>query len=430
MSDPSRTGSPISGLELAGWFFAALSILYAYAVHEGIGPPPLRGELAWYDPRGFLHGLDAFEWVFAKPARVIFALVLPSAALSGFVFVSSRSALARTLALACLVAVFLFSFYGTVGTRVWEFFFWRGSAVLVMTALIIGGALAAPLLARSWLRLGWPLRTATYLPICFGAIALLRNATGTDERLYFSLSPWPAVAIFGLEVGGLFVMLWLAGVALGAAALARRAKDRRAALIGVALGVAAPAALLAAGSSFHLLPFRAGTGTFAAVALATALGIAGVAAHDRLRSDALRDRARYFSLGAALIAMPLVVGELWARLDYHWTRDVQAAAITEAMERYYARTDLYPDALEELVAAGDVDSIPTPAIGFGFLYDGEFRYTSFGTSYLLTFTAPRWVECHYNSPFHGELEEEELDPEDAAALEAVWSCPSNPPELW
>lgn len=426
MNDSSR----VSGPELAGWLFAALSILYAYAVHQGIGPPPLRGELAWYDPRGFLHGLDAFAWVVAEPARVIVVLLLPAAALTAFAFVSSRSALARTIALACLVAVFLFGFYGTVGTRVWEFFFWRGSVVLVLTALIVGAALAAPLLARSWLRLGWPLRAATYLPICFAAIALLRNATGTDERLYFSLSPWPAVAIFGLEVGGLFAMLWLAGVALGAAALARRAKDHRGALVGVALGVAMPVALVAAGSGFHLLPFRAGSGTFAAVGLAAALGIAGVAAHDRLRSDALRDRARHFSLGAALIAVPLVAGELWARLDYYWARDLQAAAITEAMERYYARTELYPDALEELVAAGDIDAIPTPAVGFGFLYDGEFRYTSFGTSYLLAFTAPRWVECHYNSPFHGELDEEELDPEDAAALESAWSCPSNPPELW
>ncbi|HJO22621.1 MAG: hypothetical protein QF890_10675 [Myxococcota bacterium] len=430
MSDPPRNGPSITGSELAGWLFTALAILYAYAAHQGIGPLPLSGELAWYDPRGFLRGSAAFAWALRVPARAIVLLVLPAAALTGLVFVASRSALARTLALACLISVSLFGFYGTLGVRVWEFFFWRGSAVLVMTALIVSCALTAPLLARSWLRLGWPLRAATYLPVCFAAVALLRNATGTDERLYFSLSPWPAVTIFGLEVGGLFAMVWLAGVALGALALARRADDPRAAVIGVALGVSLPVALIAAGAGWHLLPFRPGAGTFAGLVVATALGIAGVAARDRLHTDALRERARYFSLGAALIAAPLVAGEVWARIDYHWTRDVQAEAINEAMERYYARADLYPDELTDLVAGGDMRSIPTPAIGFGFLYDGKFHYTSFGTSYLLAFTAPRWVECHYNSPFHGDLDEEELDPEDAAALESAWSCPSNPPELW
>lgn len=430
MNPPPQTSSPTSRLELLGWLFAILSVVYAYTVHQGIGPPPVHGELAWYDPRGFLHELDSFAWAFTTPSRVMALLMLPAGALVILVFISSRSALARTLSLACLIAVFLFGFYGTVGKRVWEFFFWRGSAVLTLTALIVSCALTAPLLARSWSRLGWTLRALTYLPICFAAIALLRNATGTDERLFFSLSPWPVVAIFGLEVGSLFVMVWLAGTALGAASLARHAHDRRTAFVGLACSVAVPVGLIALGAGFHLLPFQPGMGTFAGVALATALGIAWVSARNRLHADTLRDQARYFALGAALIAVPLVTGELWARIDYHWTRDVQAAAINEAMERYYAREDLYPDTLEELVSAGDMNSIPTPAIGFAFLYDGTFRYTSFGTSYLLAFTAPRWVECHYNSPFHGDLEEEELDPEDAAALEAVWSCPSTPPELW
>ncbi|MEE2677223.1 MAG: hypothetical protein VX546_01470 [Myxococcota bacterium] len=430
MNGGLRSGPTRSGSQAVGWCFAALCVLYAYAIHQGIGPPPFQDELSWYDPRGSLHDLDLLPWVFAQPVRIILALTLPALLLAGCVFVSSRSAVARTIALASAIAVFLFSFYGTVGKQVWEFFFWRGSAVLALTAIIVGAALTAPLLARSWLRLPWPWRAATYLPICLVAIALLRNATGTDENLYFSLSPWPAIPIFGIEVGGLFAMLWLTGVALGAAALARRAANPGLALAGTAAGVGIPVALLAGGASLHLLPFRPGAGTFGGIAVATGIGIAGIAARTRIEPTQLRRRAVDFGLGAALIAIPLLIGETWSRLDYYWTRDVQAAAINDAMERYYARAELYPDTLDELVSAGDLPAIPVPAIGFGFLYDGEFRYSSFGTSYLLAFTAPRWVECHYNSPYHGDPEEEELDAEDAAALAAAWSCPSNPPELW
>lgn len=430
MTGAPRPGPTRSGLEAAGWCFTALCLAYAYAVHQGIGPPPFQGELSWYDPRGSLHDLDILPWVFDRPSRIVAFLTLPAVLLAGLAFASSRSAVARTIALASAIAVFFFSFYGTVGKRVWEFFFWRGSAVLALTAIIIGCALAAPLLARSWMRLRWPWRVAIYLPICLVAIAMLRNATGTDERLYFSLSPWPAVPIFGIEVGGLFAMLWLTGVGLGAAGLARRTTNPGLAMAGVALGLGFPVALIAAGASLHLLPFRPGAGTFAGVVLATGIGIAGIAARTRLEPRRLRRHAVDFGLGAALIAAPLLIGEAWSRLDYHWTRDVQAAEINDAMERYYARADLYPDTLQELVEAGDLPSIPVPAIGFGFLYEGKFRYTSFGTSYLLAFTAPRWVECHYNSPFHGDPEEEELDAEEVAALAAVWSCPSNPPELW
>ena len=46
-------------------------------------------------------------------------------------------------------------------------------------------------------------------------IALVRNATGTDPSLPFSISPWPAVPVFAIEVGALFVMVWMLGAALG-----------------------------------------------------------------------------------------------------------------------------------------------------------------------------------------------------------------------
>ena len=81
----------------------------------------------------------------------------------------------------------------------------------------------------------------------------------------------------------------------------------------------------------------------------------------------------------------------------------------------------------------------------GFLYDGHFRYRSFGTSFILEFPAPRWVECAYTPPyedddedfFDDEAEDDEPDEFDNLpgmsgddSLDEAWSCPSKPPELW
>jgi hypothetical protein len=92
----------------------------------------------------------------------------------------------------------------------------------------------------------------------------------------------------------------------------------------------------------------------------------------------------------------------------------------------------------ELVEANYLDAVPTPSIGFGFLYDGKFRYRSFGSSYILEFPAPRWVECAYTPPYEDDdYADEEEDAEDSGGASdgdesfgASWSCPSKPPELW
>ena len=130
--------------------------------------------------------------------------------------------------------------------------------------------------------------------------------------------------------------------------------------------------------------------------------------------------------------MPLLSAEALARWDYHRTREVRARAIIDALDRYAIEEDLYPDELEQLVAAGQLASLPRPAIGFRFLDDRGFRYQSFGTSFILEFVAPRWVECAYTPPFD---DEEELETGDAPGagerhLDESWSCPSSPPELW
>src|SRR5690606_11932655 len=261
-------------------------------------------------------------------------------------------------------------------------------------------------------------------------VAVLRNVTGTNPRLPFALSPWPAFQVFGLEVAGTVVAALLAGVALGLVGLHRLARGRGAArALGVLLlaaGLAVPPLWLWLGGGGRL-PFRTGAraGTIASGVAALALVLAALApAGPRPR---LARRARAAGTAALLVGLPLVVGELWARLDYHRTRDVRAARIIDALERHYEAEGLYPERLSALVADGYLEAVPKPAIGFGFLRDGaRFQYQAFGTSYLLEFAAPRWVQCAYNPPY----EDEEEGGEDEEAGGGAWSWPATPPELW
>ncbi len=436
---------PWSRGELLCWSLAALALLYAYGIHQGIGPAPMTAELAWYQPRGFLIYWSWLTWVFETTRRAMFVFTLPVVALSGAVFLTGRSAVARGLALSSVLATLLFVFYGDAATRIWEFFHWRASAVLALISLVVGFALAAAFLAASWLRLRWPLRLAVFIPVFFGLVAFVRNATGTNPNLPFAISPWPAVPVFGIEVGGLFVMVWLLGAALGVGgiALARSREGGSAAAPiagGIILGIGVPVALLAVGSALSLLPFKAGAGTLGFVAVACAIAIALSSATGARSPEAMRARARHLAVGAALIAVPLLTSEVWARWDYYWTREHHAREIINAMEQYLEKEELYPDELADLVKTGYLDEIPEPAIGFGFLYDGHFRYRSFGSSFILEFPAPRWVECAYTPPYDDEEEEYEEDEFDEAlglagggegdSLDEAWSCPEEPPELW
>jgi hypothetical protein len=441
---PAAPGGERTALGLA---LAAACLLYAVAIHHGIGPSPTGVALRWYEPRGFLVHWSWLAWAFETTPRLMVALTLPVVLLSFAVVAATSSALARALSVVCVVATALYLYYGDAATRVWEWFGWRASATLALLALCIGLALTAPLLAASWLRLRWPARLATYLPFALGAIAFVRNATGTDPSLRFNLSPWPAVPVFGIEAAAFFIACWLLGIAIGLRGVERGAGAARALLL-VALGIAVPLGLLAAGGALALFPFRVGRGEYAVSAAMCALGI-GFAASLRAggEADAVRQRSFTTAVGAALVLLPILVGQAWARLDYQVTREVRAREIIDALEVSFAREGLYPDELANLVASGDLAAIPRPAIGFSFLYDGEFGYRSFGTSFLLEFPAPRWVECAYTPAFEDEDETDdepeaweqadaaaradaEAGPGEAAGLGEAWSCPSKPPELW
>ena len=207
-----------------GWLALALLLAWTAAVHHGVGPVKRGYDDKWYTPRAFLFANETTQGLLESPPLAFAVLGLPAAVLASAVAVASGSALALALALSCTLATLLFAFYGTRAPLPWEFFGWRGSAVLCSVALAVGTSLAAPWLARSWRALPVWLRIALYAPLVLGAVVLLRNVTGTNEKLPFAISPWPSVPVFGLEVGALGIAMILAG--RGARRAGRRAHAR------------------------------------------------------------------------------------------------------------------------------------------------------------------------------------------------------------
>jgi hypothetical protein len=339
------------------------------------------------------------------------------------------------LATSAVIAVALFVYYGVRAPGVWSFFHWRWSVSMVLFSICLGAALTAPLLAESWKRRRWPLRLILYLPLFAAAVVFERNVTGTDDALLFAISPWPVVQVFGLEVFASIIALLLIGVAIGlwmvSRGVARSSGDLIAlSVVAAVLAAAIPAAALWWIAEQGLLPFRASPALLAvtaAIALATLAIAAGLGGGRG--SDKLPHRARIWALGGLLLGLPLLVGQIMTRLDYTTTRDDQAAQLIDALQSYYDEESLYPEKLEELVGAGLLEEIPRPRIGFAWLSQQDFLYQSFGTSSVLEFSAPRWIQCAYNPPYQDEYGEEEEE-EDLEDLGGSWSCPSKPPELW
>ncbi len=401
----------------AGWAGALLSVLWAALIHHGVGPQFRKG--SWIEPSSFLIGHVPDTLL---PALAV--LVLPCAALAVAVGFVTRSGLARALAGFATIASACFVFYGLEAERVWRFFHWRWSVAAGLFAAVIALALYAPLLATRWRQLGWPLRLATYLPLFMALVVYERNITGTNPELPFALSPWPIVQIIGLELVASTIAALEIGVALGLAGLAR---SPLIAGLGVAAAAGFPLAALALGSQSGLLPFQAGPRLYA-LSAAGSLGVLAMCALWPPRSrDAWARRAASLALGGLLAALPLVAGQALTRLDYSVTRDDRAQRIIDALAVHRQKTDTYPDALPELVQAGLLSDIPRPQIGF---FSGqEFTYQNFGESYLLEFSAPRWIQCAYNPPWLpgpgedlGDVDEDELS--------GAWSCPQKPPDLW
>jgi hypothetical protein len=411
---------PGSGARLGWLALAALLALTAF-VHHGIGPVRNPERFQWYQPRGFLFQWAATGWVTDDVRNAALALGLPALGLAAAVFATVRSALARLVALWGVLFVGLCLYYGIEAAGIWRFFHWRSSAVMALLALAVAAAAVSPLLARSWERLGWAARAASYLPVALLAVAFMRNATGTDQSLTFALSPWPVLPVFGLELLASAIALGVACLALARALLGLRSGARGLAAAsagGIALGGLALGPWAASGASPDWrIP-------------SAALGLAALAWVATSVSAASQQPGRHAALGALLAAAPILVGMALVERDYTFTRDHRARLITDALQRFYEREQAYPDRLEELVEAGLLPEVPVPRVGFRWIDPQPFVYQNFGVNYHLEFSTPRWVQCAYNPPY---LAEDEADLDDAGEDEALpgsWSCPSKPPELW
>ncbi len=431
------------------------SIAYAVTLHHGLGPRPELPDsaLGWWSPRGFLmQALVGSSWesLLNDRAKGMAVFAAPSLLLLIAVWATTRSALARAAAMTTSLATVLFLYYalGSGNSQlVWNFFHWRWSGTMLAVAAVMGCALASPWLAASWLRLGWIARLAWFLPITAAVLVIERNVTGTNAYLPFAISPWPAVQVFGFEAIGTTLAAELGGLALALLGLYRLRRGSRAlGLLVLLAGVALPAGWLALGAD-GLLPFRVTQGRLVGAAIVCTVLLAIAAIGVRLDPERLRRRAIHTAAAGVLLGLPLFVGEAWARWDYTRTRDVDAQRIIDALNHYYTSESTYPDRLEQLVEAKLLDAVPTPTIGFSLPGEAErvFTYQGFGTSYLLEFSAPRWVQCAYNPPYldeEGEQVEDDSAPDIAPVGAEVaptgddemsggaWSCPSKPPELW
>jgi hypothetical protein len=425
-------------LRWVGWILCVGLLGYAALLHKGIGPIPRTLESNWYNPRPFLlNALQASSLGGAteSASAAIALLALPALAVALAVFLTTRSSVARMLATASVIAAAIFVYYGVQAPGVWAFFHWRWSGCMVLFSLCLACALCAPLLTASWQRLGWLLRLTLYLPLFAAAVIFERNVTGTDDTLTFAISPWPVVQVFGFEVFASAIALLLVGSALGMWLVSvgrnRGAGDAIALAAVASIGAAAiPTLAFWIGSSQALLPFHAGPRLLlvtAGIALLTLAVTANLGV--RHAPDRLARRARIWALAGLLLGAPLLLGQALTRADYTSTRDTLAQSVIDALQRHYDRESLYPESLEELVTAGDLEEVPRPRIGFGPMSEQSFVYQSFGTSYILEFSAPRWIQCAYNPPYEDEYEDEE-DEEELEDLGGAWSCPSKPPELW
>jgi hypothetical protein len=425
------------GRALLGWALAGVAVLWAAFLHHGLGPYP-DGPLEPWSPREFLlrqSWITPFE---ESPALAVVAFSLPAALLLAAAAWLTRSAVARTLALAAVFASALFAFYGLrpPGPSIWNFFHWRGSAVMVGLALLLAATVDAPLLARSWLRLPTAGRVAVYLPVLVGAIVMMRNVTGTDPTLRFAISPWPVVPLFGAKIGSVAILGVIGGMAFATWSFAAGGLARR--VGGVVVALLIPA-----------LWFKLWHGSFPVRGMAVMTVVAAVFVAASLvagRSDALSVRARHLAWGFLLAVVPLVAGEAWATFDYTRTREGTARRVIDALAEYYDAHQEYPEELTQLVEEGHLERVPKPQIGFSFIESQDFQYQSFGTSYNLEFSSPDWVQCAYNPAWsedyddYDDYEEEAAEPiveeaeaesdEEETSLGESWSCPSSPPELW
>ena len=411
---------------------SALALGWTVVVHQGLGLSEGGMATRWWQPTGFLLSGPLSPWL-GEPSTGVPLLALPGALAAAVVALTSRSGLLLAVTLSSVACCALFGYYGLYAPFVWEFFHWRGSLTLLGVAVSVGAALAAPWLVRSWLALRPSVQIPAYGAPAFAVCALVCSATGTDPRLPFNFSPWPALSLFGLEVGAYSVTgLWL-GVAF-ALALASGSPSARGLLAAAGLALLVP-------PLWFVSRFGPPSGPELALlcgAGAVAFGATLLASRQRPDPPAVRaTHALHFGLAGVLLAIPLLSGRAFADADYAYTKHIAAKRISDALARYWEEEGVgYPETLETLLEAGYLAEIPRPRAGFawlaplGLVDEAQFRYVSLGSSYMLEFISTDWVQCVYNPPWEDESIEADATDETDETLEEAWSCPDSRPVLW
>jgi hypothetical protein len=408
-----------------GWILALLNVGYAIYAYYGLGPPPGGLPTDWWHPHSFMLDWSGVGGWVDRPVFGASMIALPGALLTIGTFLTTRSAIARALALSATITALLFGFCGfTFGmTMAWEAFNWRFSWVMVLTGLAIGCTIVSPLLVQRWLALPNLVKIAIYLPLFFYLIAAVRGATGTSEHMAFLVSPWPIFTTFGLEAAVVLICGVLGAMALGVLALSEGLSHKLLVPLGILAALAVPGIVLR-GVHSEAQP--------AAIAIFTTLTLIpiglGLLTRSAQRSAALQRRGIHLALAALMIATPIVSGRALANGDYTVNRYVRAPQVIDALQRHIEKEEFFPEKLSDLVEAGYLDGEPAPRIGFGLLQTlgladvAAYRFNEYGSSYVLEFDSSEWVQCSYSGQYYfDDGEEEEWDEEDMPE-EPSWSC--------
>jgi hypothetical protein len=414
-----------------GWAFLLAGIGYTTYAYYGLAPPPGGLPTDWWHGHTFMLDWPVVGgWVDA-PTYGSLMLSLPAILCCVGVFFGTRSALARTLSLACAFSVFFFAACAFRAPEGWEFFSWRLTAIFVLSGLSLSAAILSPLLVKSWLRLPVWLQVLIYAPLFVLLMAVVRGATGTDEEMAFLVSPWPAWTVFALERGVILICGFLLASGIGVISLSGGFKKD----VRVAAGTLAALAL--PGSWIAIFSDTPSVGGFFTLAAATAalLGLGLISgAPDRRR--ALGRRGLHLVLGAVMAFVPIFTGQRLAASDKEANLHVLAPQLTEALQKHIEKEESYPSDLAALVPEY-LDEYPRPRIGFalvgwlGLESPAAYRYNEYGSSYVLEFDGPLWTQCAYSGQYYFEEEEEDYEDEEGYFdEEPSWSCPEKTPPLF
>jgi len=422
---------PRSRAPALGWTFALLLVAYTGCIHHGLGGTEMGLITKPWQPTGFLRETEWVDALLEHWRLGIFIFSVPAAFGLLIICITTRSAVARTIGSCSLACVALMAFYGlSPALRIWEFFHWRASIVILVTGLALGSTLTAPLLAKRAFSPRPRVGALLYIPVFVAVASIIRNATGSDGTLFLNFSPWPAIPVIGLEIGAFAICGVLFGLALGLAGAGLTPKWGWGRSIAFILGAIFP--LLWFKSRFSPTSPSIDLSIIATGAVCMFL-LALTRAPDRQQK--YTRRAAFLFLGALFVIAPLFLGRALADGDYATTRHIRAQAIIDALAAFYSDEDAYPESLKELTEGDYLESLPAPRIGFDFYYaigwlkEPEFEYRNLGPSYVLEFSSTAWVMCSYNPPWVLDEDEdpEDFDPDDLAG---AWNCPDDRPDLW